>query len=162
MTGPEVVFPALPVPAFVAERFPGFDPTDPSTWPEPDRCTDGRPWGLSTYEPSGVLGSNVDYRWQQYLDAVDAGKRPYGACRNRWRDERYRMCGTHLNPYLDAVFRAERRKRAEASRLRHVELAKRLDEYGIVADGHATGVLLQADAVEGVLRLLDPLHGAGL
>lgn len=161
MTAP-AAFPSYEVPAFVLERFPGFDPADPSTWPEPDRCTDGRPWGLSSYPASGVLGSNVEYRWQQYLAAVDTGKRPYGACRNRWKDERYRLCGTHLNPYLDAVIREERRRRAEERRLQHVDLAKRLAAHGIVADGQVSGVLLQADAVEGVLRLLDPLNGAGL
>lgn len=161
MTAPSA-FPTYAVPPFVLERFPGFDPADPSTWPEPEKCTEGRPWGLSVYDSGGSIGSNVEYRWQQYLRALDAPSSPSGratrsiaaGCRNRWKDERYRLCGTHLNPYVDGVIRAERRRSAEERRLRHVDLARQLGAYGIVADGQASGVLLQADAAEGLLRLL--------
>lgn len=158
MTAGEVGFPVYEVPAIARERFPAFDPADPATWPEPDRCTEGRPWGLSTYEPSGVLGGNVEYRWQRYLAALDAPPSRHRSsnlgCRNRWRSEEYRLCGTHLNPYLDRVIREDRRRRTEERRLQHVDLAKQLGAYGIVADGVASGVVLQADAVEALLRIL--------
>lgn len=140
-----VVFPTYEVPPFVAERFPRFDPADPSTWPEPDKCTEGRPWGIEPYGAS--LGDPVR-RWENYL-------RRFGRpCRNRWKDPETRLCGTHVKPYRETLDRDRRRARANARLLRHLDLAKRLGVHGIVADGQASGVLLQADAVEDLLRLL--------
>lgn len=141
-------FPVYEVPAEVLDRFPGFDPANPETWPEPDRCTEGRPWGHDAY---GSTGRDLARRWENYL------RRPalLRSCRNRWRDAETHLCGTHLRPYREAVERARRRVRVNERTLQHLDLAKRLGAYGIVADGQASGVLLQADAVEGLLRLLD-------
>jgi hypothetical protein len=138
-------FPTYEVPAFVAERFPGFDPADPSTWPEPDRCTEGRPWGLDAYAAGDAAG-----RWRVYL----AGQGTRNRCRNRWKHERLRLCGTHANAYLRTQADAQRRAARHAREDEHADLAKRLGAYGIEADGRSTGVVLTADAVEELLRLL--------
>lgn len=155
----ESTFPVHELPAFVLERFPALILSDPETWPEPDACTDGRPWGHSAYG-SDLAPRYIEDRWRRWLAAFDAGtprsrwqRRELG-CRNRWRDEEARLCGTHVKPYRDRINDARRRLRVEERRLRHVDLAKRLAAHGIVADGHPSGVLLQADAVEDVLRLL--------
>jgi hypothetical protein len=158
-------FPTYEVPAFVAERFPGFRPEDPGTWPEPDRCTDGRPWGHDAYSPGGTLGANLDYRWQRYLAAADAvASSPAGrvprwtqrdlGCRNRWRDEESRLCGTHVKQWREAIEHARKRLRRNARELEHLDLAKQLAAYGIEADGFSDSVRLQADAVRGLLQLL--------
>jgi hypothetical protein len=156
VTGP-VPFPTYEVPALVARRFPGFDPADPSTWPEPDRCTEGRPWGHNAY--GDTLGNRspaaVENRWRTYLDGR---ARP---CRNRWRSEEYRLCGTHLAPFhryrMDDARRVAARQRTELN----LDLAKRLAVHGIEADGNrASGVLLQVEAVEELLDRLALLAGA--
>jgi hypothetical protein len=145
--GAIVPFPTYEVPAFVAERFPGFDPADPSTWPEPEKCTEGRPWGHDAY---GSVWGTPAGRWELYL-----GKGSTRKCRNRWRDERYRLCGTHLAPFMRDVIDSARRERARQRIEQHLDLAKRLGAYGIEADGsRSSGVLLSADAVEALLGLL--------
>lgn len=152
-------FPSYEVPAFVAERFPGFRPEDPSTWPEPDRCTDGRPYGFDAYEPGGILGRDPSDRWQRYLAALDGvpsarrRSRDLG-CRNRWKHEDSRLCGTHDKPWRDGIENARRRLARNARELEHLDLAKQLGAYGIVADGTSDSVRLQADAVRDLLRLL--------
>lgn len=151
-----VPFPTYEVPALVLERYPEFRPEDPSTWPEPDRCTEGRPWGHDSYAPGGVLGSDLAYRWQQYL-AGGVSSRP---CRNRWRSEEYRLCGTHLAPFVRSLIDAGRRDRARQREEQHLDLAKRLAAHGIEAEGRATGVVLQAPAVETLLQRLALLAGA--
>lgn len=158
-------FPTYEVPAFVRDRFPSFDPGDPATWPEPDRCTDGRPYGHDAYAPGGALGTNLDYRWQRYLAALDAGPRPAGTrrsfvdrdrgCRNRWKHDDSRLCGTHDRPWRDAIQSARRRVERNVRELKHLDLAKRLAAHGIEADGFADSVHLQADAVEELLVVLD-------
>lgn len=145
MTAAVVSFPVYEVPPFVAERFPGFDPADPETWPEPDKCTEGRPWGLDPY--GSVWGAPVG-RWENYL------RRNGRPCRNRWKDPETRLCGTHVKVWRDNVERDRRRAASNARHLAHLDLAKRLAAHGIVADGQPYGVLLQADAVEELLRLL--------
>jgi hypothetical protein len=158
--------PTYEVPPFVLERYPEFRPDDPSTWPEPDRCTDGRPWGHNAYGLSGTLGSDPSYRWQRYLAAVDtiaaapAGRVPTWTrrdlgCRNRWRDERYLLCGTHLRPFLDRIEDAARAARVRASTERYLALAHRFAAHGIEADGRAGGLVLRAESAEAILRLLD-------
>jgi hypothetical protein len=151
-------FPTYEVPAFVAERFPAFRPEDPSTWPEPDRCTDGRPYGFDAY------GQTRADRWQRYLAALDAvaastGRPPTWTqrdlgCRNRWKHDDSRLCGTHDKPWRDSVRQAEARLRRNARELEHLDLAKQLAAHGIVADGTSDSVRLQADAVRDLLRLL--------
>jgi hypothetical protein len=164
VTASTAAFPTYEVPAFVLERFPAFRPEDPSTWPEPDRCTEGRPWGHSAYAVTGSA-NGVEDRWRRYLRALDAGPRPTGArrsfvdrdlgCRNRWRSEEYRLCGTHLRPFLDGLRERDRAARVRDSTERYLDLAKRLAVHGIEGDARAAGVLLRADAIEGLLRLLD-------
>jgi hypothetical protein len=163
VTGLDERFPAYEVPSFVLDRYPRFDLTDPDTWPEPDKCTDGRPWGWSAYGGRITRREDADHRWRRYLDAVDR-PRPAGArrsfvdrdlgCRNRWKDERYRLCGTHLRPFLDRIADQQRADRVRASTEKHLALAHRLAAHGIESDARAYGVLLQANAVEGLLRLL--------
>jgi hypothetical protein len=158
-------FPTYEVPAFVADRFPEFRPEDPETWPEPDRCTDGRPYGFSAYEYSGSA-KGVEDRWRRYLAALDAGPRPAGArrsfvdrdkgCRNRWKHEDSRLCGTHDRPWRDAVFAARKRLARNARELEHLDLARQLSAYGIEADGFSDSVRLQADAVRALLVMLAP------
>jgi hypothetical protein len=157
-------FPTYEVPAFVAERFPGFRPEDPSTWPEPDRCTEGRPWGHSAYGVIGaVTGAANGAEWRRYLAAVDAGPRGVRTswidrdkgCRNRWKFEEYRLCGTHLRPFLDRLAEQDRAARVRASTERYLDLGKRLAAHGIEGEARAAGVLLREDAIEGLLRLLD-------
>jgi hypothetical protein len=156
-------FPTYEVPGFVAERFPEFRPADPSSWPEPDRCTEGRPWGHDAYPSSGA-SNYADGRWRRYLAAVDASPRPKGArasfverdkgCRNRWKHEDSRLCGTHDKPWRDALFAARKRLERNARELEHLDLAKRLGAYGIEADGFSDSIRLQADAVRDLLRIL--------
>jgi hypothetical protein len=151
-----VTFPTYEVPGFVLERFPGFDPTDPSTWPEPDRCTEGRPWGHDAYSFGPLTPERVAATWQTYLANCDrpAARRP-NVCRNRWRDADARLCGTHVKPYRETTARAARRRRIREAELLHLDLAKRLGEWGVTGDGMAQGVLLQADAVRDLLELLN-------
>jgi hypothetical protein len=158
-------FPTYEVPAFVADRFPEFDPADPSTWPEPDRCTDGRPWGHSAYEYGSGRNSPdaIADRWRSYLREVDtppAARFRRSACRNRWKHDDSRLCGVHDKPWRDARIRSVRRQAARARELRHLDLAKRLGAYGIVADGTPHAVTLTADAAEEVIRLLEAYERA--
>lgn len=147
-------FPTYEVPAFVTERFPRFDPADPSTWPEPDRCTDGLPWGHTAYSYGPTGPPAIEDRWRQYLAALASERRPPGICRNRWKDPEARLCGTHVKPWREAIERSRRRSETRARELRHLDLARQLAAYGIEGDGIAHGVLLRADAVEGLLRIL--------
>lgn len=140
-------FPVYEVPPEVADRYPSFDPADPSTWPEPDRCTEGRPWGLDAY---GSVWGNVADRWHAYL----AGQTMRNRCRNRWKDDGLRLCGTHANAYRRMRAEAQRRAATYAREDEHADLAKRLTAYGIEADGRATGVVLTADAARDLLRIL--------
>jgi hypothetical protein len=139
-------FPVYEVPPEVAERFPGFDPADPSTWPEPDRCTEGRPWGLDAY---GSVWGDAAARWRVYL----SGPRPR-ACSNRWKRADLRLCGTHANAYLRTQVDAQRRAAKYAREDEHANLARHLSAFGIEADGRATGVVLTATAARELLRIL--------
>jgi hypothetical protein len=140
-------FPTYEVPPEVAERFPEFDPANPETWPEPGKCTEGRPWGLDAY--GNVWGDWPD-RWRSYLTDRTIRNR----CRNRWRSAETRLCGTHENSYRATVAHEAKRHRENTAYARHVDLAKRLDEHGIEATGTAAGVVLSGDTAEEVLELL--------
>jgi hypothetical protein len=155
-------FPVYELPAFVRDRYPNLDLADPSTWPEPDRCTDGRPYGFQAY--GGLVDRTdragiVEDRWRRYLAALDSSSsdrwtRHDLGCRNRWRHEDSRLCGTHDKPWREAIANARRRAARNARELAHRDLAKQLGAYGIVADGFPDSVRLQADAVRDLLRLL--------
>lgn len=157
-------FPVYELPEFVRERFPDLDLADPSTWPEPDRCTDGRPYGFDAYGVSGIANGAED-QWRRYLAALDAGPRPARArrsfvdrdkgCRNRWRYDDSRLCGTHDRPWRESIEAARRRVARNAREQEHRDLARQLAAHGIVADGYADSVRLQADAVRDLLRILD-------
>jgi hypothetical protein len=161
-------FPAQEVPEFVRERFPEFDPANPATWPEPDRCTDGRPYGFSSYSYGGFRSATeTEDRWRRYLRALDADavataagtRRPRlslveRGCRNRWKYEDSRLCGTHDRPWRDGVENARKRLARNARELEHLDLARQLGAYGIVADAQSDSVRLGADAVRELLRLL--------
>jgi hypothetical protein len=147
-------FPVYEVPPFVAERFPRFDPADPQTWPEPDKCTEGRPWGIDAY--GSVWGSPAG-RWESYLTGSRAR-----ACRNRWRDPELRLCGTHVNAYRQLLTDNERRIARYAREEQHRDLAQRLAAHGIEADSSAAGVFLLAPAAEELLRRLErPVRPSG-
>jgi hypothetical protein len=140
-------FPSYEVPPEVAARFPGFDPGDPRTWPEPEKCTEGRPWGIDAY---GSVWGDPGRRWQAYL----TGPHPR-ACRNRWKDPVTHLCGTHLNAYRQVLRDNELRLARYAREEEHGALAKRLGElYSIEATGSVAGVILSADAARQVLDLL--------
>jgi hypothetical protein len=141
-------FPSYEVPPEVAARFPEFDPGDPRTWPEPEKCTEGRPWGIDAY--GSVWGGNPADRWRVYL----TGPRPR-ACRNRWKDPLTHLCRTHLNAYRQVLRDNARRLARYAREEEHGALAKRLGElYSIEATGSVAGVILSADAARQVLDLL--------
>lgn len=167
-------FPTYEVPEFVLARFPTFDPSDPQTWPEPDRCTDGRPWGHNAYSWGGATtrpGYHED-RWRRYLAAVNreascvrsvSRSRDLG-CRNRWKHDDSRLCGVHDRPWRDSIAQARRAERRRQRVEENLDLARRLGEHGIEADGSSpTGVVLAPDAVRTLLdRLTAPpvaLHG---
>lgn len=145
-------FPVYEVPDFVHVQFPGFDPTDPDTWPERDKCTDGRPWGHDAYS-YGSSGSGRDWSrlWEFYL------QRRGRLCRNRWKDPETRLCGTHVKPYREGVQRAAARLRRNARVEEHLDLARRLQErHEIEADGSsAAGVVINAENMRALLALLD-------
>jgi hypothetical protein len=138
-------FPVYEVPPEVAERYPTFDPADPSTWPEPEKCTEGRPWGLDAY---GSVWGSPAYRWRQYL-TFPGRSHP---CRSRWKRDDLRLCGTHANVYLRMQVDAQRKAAKYAREEEHRDLARQLAAYGIEADGRSTGVILTADAAR---KLLD-------
>lgn len=139
-------FPVYEIPPEVAERYPSFDPADPSTWPEPDRCTEGRPWGLDAY---GSVWGDAAARWRAYL----SGPRPR-ACSNRWKRADLHLCGTHANAYLRTRDDATRRAAKYAREDENADLAKRLGAYGIEADGRSTGVVLTAESCRALLGIL--------
>jgi hypothetical protein len=142
-------FPVYDVPEFVRERFPEFDPADPSTWPEPGKCTEGRPWGLDAY--GSVWGDWPD-RWRNYLTDRTVRNR----CRNRWRSAETRLCGTHENAYRSTIAAEAKRHRQNLAYARHVDLAKRLDAtWSIQATGTAAGVVLSGDTAEQLVALLN-------
>jgi hypothetical protein len=141
-------FPVYEVPPEVAERFPGFDPADPSTWPEPTKCTEGRPWGLDAY---GSVWGNWRERWDSYLTDRTIRNR----CRNRWRDPELRLCGTHVNTYRQLLADNERRLARYAREEEHRDLARRLAALGIEATGFSDSVRLSADAARHLLDVLD-------
>jgi hypothetical protein len=160
-------WPVHPLPAFVRERLPDLDLDDPSTWPEPDRCTDGRPWGHNAYSFGYARESDLADRWRSWFawrSATESGTRWSGTakpCRNRWKYEESRLCGTHHRPWEDSVRRERQSARRYARIEQHLDLAKRLAAHGIEADGSSnTGVVLQADAVETLLQRLALLAGA--
>jgi hypothetical protein len=141
-------FPTYEVPEEVRVRYPTFDPGDPSTWPEPDRCTEGRPWGLDAY---GSVWGDAAARWRVYLSGVGARR-----CRNRWKDPELRLCGTHVNAYRQLVTDNERRLARYAREEEHRALARDLHElHGIEADSSAAGVFLTAGAARALLELLN-------
>lgn len=149
--------PTYEVPAFVAERFPAFDPQDPSTWPEPDRCTNGRPWGHDAYSYSTPGAQEWADRWTRYLASIDRPPNRYAVadrCRNRWKDEESRLCGTHVKPWREGIETARKRLARNARELEHLDLARQIAAYGIEADGFSDSVRLQADAVRALLCIL--------
>jgi hypothetical protein len=144
-------FPAHPLPGFVRERFPDLDLADPSTWPEPQKCTDGRPWGYNAYSFGFSSSAQVEDLWRSWL-AGGRGARP---CRNRWKYEDSHLCGVHDRPWRDGKIRAEKAARRYARIEEHLDLARQLTAYGIEADGSSNvGVVLTADAARELLRIL--------
>jgi hypothetical protein len=52
------------LPPIARQRYPGLDLTRPETLPEPDRCAEGRPWGV---DPYGSVWGTPDQRWASYI-----------------------------------------------------------------------------------------------
>lgn len=144
-------FPVHPLPGFVRERFPDLDLADPSTWPEPEKCTDGRPWGHNAYSYGHSSSAQVEDQWRAWL-AGGRGARP---CRNRSKYEDSHLCGVHDRPWRDGKTRAENAARRYRRIEDHLDLARQLGAHGIEADGSSNvGVVLRADAARDLLRRL--------
>lgn len=139
------------LPAEARERFPDFDADDPSTWPEPDRCTDGAPFGPSAYR--------VYNRWESFLAQLDReqrnGRRDPGSprCRNAAKTDH--LCGTHDNVRRTRQAEEERSRAAEERRQVGTELARRVTAHGIPAENRGDAVLIHRADAELLLRVLD-------
>lgn len=138
--------PPVEVPAEVREqvlaRWPQLDLADPSTWPEPDRCTEGRPWGPGAYSD----GERSPHSWSLYLRGLGR------VCRNRAKHDDH-LCGTHHRTRAARLLDDEKRDRREARRLRSVELARELCRLGVEATGTGPVTLTHEAAEQLIARL---------
>lgn len=138
-----------PLPPEARERFPDFRADDPSTWPEPDKCTEGRPWGLGAYSDANGLRS-----WDSYLRGSDRQR-----CRNRARYDG--LCGTHYNVRHDRLSREARERAAREDGERALDLARRLAPHlaphGIALDATGRNLHLDLRSADRLADVLDAL-----
>jgi hypothetical protein len=142
------------IPPEARARFPDLNLDDPATWPEPDRCTDGAPFGPSAYGTGGIGSSSA---WTHYLRNVDTeaagGKVWNGRCRNRGKFDH--LCGTHDKVRARRREEAERSRRAREAQERGLALAHRLDALGVECDARGAGVLLSEEQGNRLADLLE-------
>lgn len=139
-----------PLPPDARARFPELNLDDPATWPEPDRCTDGAPFGPSAYGPGSIS-------WDWYLRNLaqeEAGRRvTNGRCRNRGKFDH--LCGTHNKVRERRREEAERSARIRAAAERGLAIAHRLDALGVECDARGSGVQLSEEQATRLADLLD-------